>query len=279
MKSTHLGKLLGAAMTAALLVAMVAPAAQAGTPKEGYGQFAGCPDPKTEPVLGAGVEICMLNTVKSGTFKMGSKTVTIEKPIKLSGGTNVELENFVYNSKGGMPPVKQKVPGGIIGLTGLEWLTTFLTGDALNVYAATELAGQPVIHGFQGLTLPIKVHLINPVLGNKCYVGTNSSPMVLELTTGTTSPPPPNTPISGHEAEALVFDEVTEITYLQNVKYVDNAFAAPGANGCVLTLLGFIPISLNGAINLQSGLPSAAGNNETIQNVDAELAEPTVVYP
>jgi hypothetical protein len=211
---------------------------------------------------------------------MGSKNVPIEKPIVLSGGTNIEFENFVYNSKGGMAPVKQKVPGGVIGLTGLTWLAEFLGVDALTLYATTELAGTPVFHGTTAIDLPIKVHLENStgVLGSKCYVGSSASPIQLKMITGTTSPPLPNKPISGIEGE-LTFDEKTQIVYLKGSKFVDNSFSAPGANGCVLTLFGFIPISINGLVNTQSGLPAASGTNETIQNIDTELAEPTVVYP
>jgi hypothetical protein len=273
MKSKYLGKVLGAGAVAMLLVAMFASMAHAATPKTGYTQFAGCPDPKTE-ALGKGVEACVRSEVKSGNFKMGSKNVPIEKPIVVSGGTNIEFENFVYNSKGGMPPVKQKVPGGVIGLTGLTWLAEFLGIEALTLYAATELAGQPVLHGVSLIDLPIKVHLINSALGNNCYVG----PINLHLTVGTTNPPPPNKPITGKEP-SLEFDEKTEIIHLPNGKYVDNSFSAPGASGCVLTLFGFIPISINGLVNSQSGLPAAAGTNETIQNIDTEIAEPSVVYP
>jgi len=276
--SKHFGKLLGALMAGVLLVAVFAPIAQATTPKPNYTQFAGCPDPKTE-AIGKEVEICLSAKVKSGNFKMGNKNVPIEKPIVVSGGTNVELENFVYTSKGGMSVVKQKVPGGVIGLTGLTWLAELLGIEALTLYAATELAGKPVFHGFEGLTLPIKVHLINGVLGNNCYVGSNSNPIVLNLTTGTTSPPPPNKPISGHEATETTFDETLEITHLNNTKYVENSFSAPGASGCVLTLFGFIPISINGLVNSQSGLPAAAGTNETVQIADTEVSEPRLVYP
>ncbi len=269
----YLGKLVGAGAVAMLLVAMLASAAHAATPKTGYTQFAGCPDPKTE-TLGKGVEACVRSEVKSGNFKMGSKNVPIEKPIVLSGGTNIEFENFVYNSKGGMPPVKQKVPGGVIGLTGLTWLAEFLGIEALTLYAATELSGTPVFHGVTDIDLPIKVHLINGVLGNNCYVG----PINLKMTIGTTNPPLPNKPITGKEP-LLTFDEKYEILHLNGGKYVDNSFSAPGATGCVLTLFGFIPISINGLVNTQSGLPSAAGNNETIQYIDTELAEPGFVYP
>ena len=75
---------------------------------------------------------------------------------------------------------------------------------------------------------------------------------------GTTSPPPPNKPISGKEPE-FSFNEATEIASFKNGKYVDNSFAAPGANGCVLTLFGFIPISINGLVNSTAGLRPRLG--------------------
>jgi hypothetical protein len=123
------------------------------------------------------------------------------------------------------------------------------------------------------------VHLENStgVLGNSCYVGSTSNPIVLNLTTGTTSPPPPNTPITGKNP-TITFDPVLEITKASNGIYVDNSFAAPGASGCVLTLFGFIPISINGLVNAQSGLPAAAGTNETVQNFNAQLVNAAFPY-
>ena len=279
MKSKHLGKLLGAVMTAVFVVAMFAPVAQATTPAAGFGQYAGCPDPKTEPA-GKGVEQCIFSTVKGGNFKMGSKNVPIEKAMTLGGGTNIEFENFVYNSKGGLSKVKQKVPGGVIGLTGLTWLAEFLGIEALTLYATTELAGTPVLKGATDITLPIKVHLENStgVLGPSCYVGSTGSPITLHMIIGTTNPPLPNKPITG-KAPEFSYDAAKEIIHLNNGEYVDNAFSAPGASGCVLTLFGFIPISINGLVNSQSGLPSAAGNNETRQLIDSEVAETFRVYP
>ena len=54
----------------------------------------------------------------------------------------------------------------------------------------TELAGEPANFTIQSVTLPIKVHLTNPagLLGSTCYLGSNSEPIVLHLTTGTTNP-------------------------------------------------------------------------------------------
>jgi hypothetical protein len=127
----------------------------------------------------------------------------------------------------------------------------------------------------------VKIHLQNStgVLGPNCYVGSNSNPIALHLTTLTTSPPPPNKPISGEDPKLSVDPENENIIFLKNGKFVDNAFAAPGASGCVLTLFGFIPINLDGLVNLQSGLPAAAGTNETVQVTDSEIAETRFVYP
>jgi hypothetical protein len=49
-------------------------------------------------------------------------------------------------------------------------------------------------------------------------------------------------------------------------------------NGCVLTLFGFIPISINGIVNSASGLPAASGTNEAVQNFGAEVASEELVY-
>lgn len=182
---------------------------------------------------------------------------------------------FTANSEGGLSKTKQEVPGGVIGLTGLDWLVNFLKADALKLYGVTELAGTPSNFTFTTVTLPIKVHLINPVLGNSCYVGSTSSPITLKLTTGATEPPPPNESISGEEG---AFSEENEIAYFKHGKYVDNSFAVPAASGCTLTLLGFIPASLDSVVNSVSGLPAAAGTNEAIQNLDIAIALQETVY-
>lgn len=255
-----MARLSALAVVALAATAMLAPMAQATTPNPGYSQFAGCPDPATENPT---VVNCFHNTVKSGKFKMGNKDVPIEKPIHLIGGVNTEGENFVFNSKGGLLPAKQKVPGGVIGLTGLTWLLEFFGSEALTLYATTELAGQPKIGNPELVQLPVKVHLEHSVLGNKCYVGSNSNPIQLKLAfTG---------------AEGFEFDPVTEIFKFVGVNYQDKTFSAPGANGCTLTLFGFIPISINGLVNTQSGLPAATGN-ETIQITDIETATAENVY-
>jgi hypothetical protein len=251
--------------------------ASAKEPAAGYTQFAGCPSPEEN----SKTTICVRNVIDGGHFQMGSKDVPIKTPMTLVGGTDETFESFVANSKGGLSKVQQVVPGGVVGLTGLTWLLEFFGVNALSLYATTELAGTPSVNLFaQPVELPIKVHLTTPsgVLGSNCYVGSSSSPIKLNLQTFPTSPPPPNKSITGKAPETS-FDEKTEILHFDNGEFVDNSFAAPGASGCVLTLFGFIPISINGLVNSQSGLPAAAGTNETRQTFDIETVGRERVYP
>lgn len=272
-QSKTLARLLTMAGLAILAIALFAPIAQAKEePQPGFTQFRGCPRPEEKVMT-----FCVRSDVTGGHLKMGKKDVPIEKPLKLTGGTAADFTGFTANAEGGLSKVQQKVPGGVIGLTGLTWLLEFFGSEALTLYAVTELAGVPSNFTFSSVTLPIKVHLETPsgVLGSTCYIGSVTSPIVLNNITGTTSPPPPNKPITGKEGE---FSEEGEIVHFKNGIYVDNSFAVPGASGCTLKLFGFIPISLNGFVNSQAGLPSAAGNNEAVQNINIEIALQETVY-
>jgi hypothetical protein len=268
--------LLSVMSVAVFFLSVVAPTAEARTPAPGYSQFAGCPSPEER----AEIEGCYTTTITSGFLKMGSKNVPIEKPITLSGGFGA-AEKTYFNSKGGLTKVRQKVPGGIIGLTGLTWLAEILGSEALTLYAVTELAGTPGSPLQEPFTLPIKVHLENStgVLGSNCYIGSNSNPITLNLTNETTSPPPPTKAITGEFGKLEVDPANENIIWIKHAKYVENAFAAPAASGCTLTLFGFIPISLNSLVDAQAGLPAAAGTNETVQVTDSEVTESTHVYP
>lgn len=274
MKSKRWAGLLAAAMSALVVAAVVAPGAQAATPAPGYEQFTGCPTPTEYPEE----KFCLNAEITGGHFQMGSKDVPISNPINLVGGVKADVSGFQAGPGGGLYPVKEKVPGGVVGLTGLTWLLEFLGSEALTLYAVTELAGTPNLSNPESVQLPVKVHLINSVLGNNCYVGSNSNPINLDLITGTTNPPPPNEPITGKGPE-ISFEAAREIIEYNNITYVDNSFAAPGANGCVLKLFGFIPISLNSIVDLQSGLPSAAGTNETVQYTDLHITPATRAFP
>jgi hypothetical protein len=274
MDFAHARKLLVTLAALVALIALVPSAASATTtPAPGYGQFAGCPNPAQNPAI----EICFHTVFTGGEFQVGGIEFPISSSITYSGGLPESFEEVDFNAAGGMPPVPQTVPGGIVGLTGLTWLTSLLSPTEQELYADIELAGMPGPPLPSTLSLPVKIHLTNTILGNNCYIGSNAEPILLDLITGTTSPPAPNEPITG--TESTISTTPNEVLDLENGTYVENSFAAPEAKGCVLTISGSPPIPIDGLINSQNGLPAAAGTNRAIFDYDTELVEAAVVYP
>lgn len=168
-----------------------------------------------------------------------------------------------------------QLPGGLVGLMcpSNVLLVTSLCNEAVNdglnaVTATVESAGPPsnfsIANQFEVgqpiITLPVKVHLQNPLLGSNCYIGTNSDPIVLHPV-NLTAPkftsqsglfdangtPDPNGPL---EALVLVANEG------------DSSFAAPGATGCG----GVLSPVVDAAVNLKDGLPSPSGSNSVVLN-------------
>jgi len=268
MMSRYIARIAGIPLAALAALALAVPMAQAQTPASGYSQFAGCPSPAEK----AGVEVCETTTIYGGNLHIGNKETPITKPITLSGGFGGEGGPFYYNSKGGLTKAKQKVNGGLIGLTGLTWLAEVLGSDALTLYATAELAGQPIITSAEDVTLPLKMHLENStgVLGSSCYIGSSSSPVMLHLVTGTSGS------LTGVAPEYEFLE--TGILKATGGTFVDGTFKAPAASGCVLKLLGFIPVNIDGVINLASGLPASSGNY-TSQKFNLEVTSSELVYP
>ena len=286
-----------AALAAALVVAS-APAAIAGTPSGPYAMFKFCP--YTDPMVGS----CVLNTTTSGTLKIGSTTMPIDKPIVLQGGVENLGPSPLYNAVGGptlsAPPAK--VPGGLLGIVnpapnwpGPLWTAFWAIVGAVNDVSATIEPVQRAQTNFGNALYPptdgsdptaarlaVRVHLQNPFLGGSCYIGTPQNPIVLNLQTGTTAPPAPNQPISGNPGVATTVwtDEPNFIGYLQvdGNTLVDNSFAVPKAAGCGNIALG-LPILtplldalVSGAVNLKVGLPAAAGTNTAIMSGKSSIA-------
>jgi hypothetical protein len=249
--------------------------AVAATPTGQWAPFKYCP--YTNP----SVTQCLLSTTTSGSFKLGNATVpiTASTPITLQGGlinTVSGTQTFV-NAVGAdsLSKTKLKVPGGLIGLVdtgGFSGALISLFNAAVaagnDVYATAELVGTPTFDlnniltsSGVGLGLPVRVHLENPFLGSGCYIGSSSNPVQLNLTTGTTAPPAPNTPITGAPG-TLSFSDDASIVTDSGLKLVNNSFSAPAASNCGFLLLDKIVITA--AVNLKEGLPAAAGKNTAI---------------
>lgn len=274
--------------TLIVAAALVAPLAFASSAlaKEPTGDFAAF---KQCPRFTSGVELCLLTQTTSGEVRLNKQTVPITKTITLQGGiTNAGTneETFVGALNGEtLSKTPQNVPGGLLGLINcteikgsgfLEVLARELCkatfeNKTTGVSAVTELARPASEIGIStnnlerrkgtALSLPVKIHLENPLLGSECYVGSSTSPVTLNLTSGTTSPNEPNKPISGKLGEILGFDEFELIEIINN-KLVDNAFAAPEAVGCG----GIFAFLIDPLIDSKIGLPSVDGKNTAIQN-------------
>ncbi len=209
------------------------------------------------PVNAPNVITCVYSPVTSGEFKLGGKSVAITRTVLLQGGISSVSPDLVAAANGEtLSKTPLTVPGGLIGIEGLGGEVT----------ATAELAGAVELHGANllersgtAVSLPLKVKLDNPLLLNRCYIGSESQPANPLLTTGTTNPPGPNKPISGSVGK-VSFAAGQRITIVP-ASLVDNAFSVPGANGC-----GLLPLLIDPLVDLASGVPAAAGHNTAILN-------------
>ncbi len=228
--------------TSLTAIAILATASTAGASlKQDLQRFSDCP--YTDPTV---VE-CVYSTTNSGEFVIGKSSVPITEPVIIQAGLKPFGVLVPATDGNTLSKTPLKVPGGLVGIE--------LLGNFTEVTATAELAGQAEIS--TSVSLPLKVKLGNLALGNNCYLGSEAEPLALHLIYGTTNPPPPNKPISGSLTVTTKDKAITTLTGT----LVDNAFAAPGANGCTL-----LPLVGDLAVNLKEGLPAAAGTNTAIMS-------------
>jgi hypothetical protein len=262
--------------------------------KEPTGNFAKF---KQCPRFTPGVHFCLFSQITGGEVAIKKTIVPIEKAtITLQGGytrnEETEAETFVGAINGEtLSKTPLKVPGGLLSLVkcneikGEGFLEKLTRGACEAVFenlftgvnATTELAKPASAIGINSnnlvneegvaLSLPVKVHLENPFLGGECYVGSEASPVVLNLTTGTTKPELPNKPIKGSVGD-LEFGEEGEIIELLGATLVDNSFSAPKSSGCG----GIASFLIDPIIDAKLGLPSPNGNNTAIQKGNTFVA-------
>jgi hypothetical protein len=242
-------------------------------PKGGYAVFSQCPT-KTAKVNG-----CIYSPTEGGYITIGKQEVPIVNKQVLQGGLLREKEPFVKDLAPALngetlTKTAQKVPGGLAGLVECDKISNFIERILCEGFnAVTELAapaGSVVLNTAAeqlgegtALKLPIKVKLENPLFGSDCYIGSEASPINLELTTGATKGGPTGKPGTQIEKEGGGILEIS------GVSLVSNTFTAPKATGC-----GPLGI-LDGLINEKIGLPST--KNTAVLNGKVELANSELV--
>jgi hypothetical protein len=287
-------------VVAALVVSLAcAGPALANGPEGPFAVFKQCPR------FTENVRFCLFSQIENGGIGIGDAGVAIVNPITFQGGytrnTETGAETFVGALNGEtLSHTPQPVPGGLAGLISCDEIVgkgflqrvfrracqavfRYPALTALN--ATTELAAPASDIAINSdnllnedgvaLSLPVKIHLENPLLGNGCDIGSDADPIVLNLTSGTTSPPPPNTPIAGQFGNPGegVFEGLSYTELTGNV-VVDNSFSVPVANGCG----GILSSLIDPIIDAKIGLPSPAGRNVAVQGGRREftLAEHVV---
>ena len=252
-------------------------------PKGEYAVFEQCPLGNEE------ISGCLVSRTESGEVTIGNQEVPIVNTQTLQGGVKniaTEVKELVAAANGEtLTKTPQKVPGGLADLIkcneikglGLAEVLERATCEVIfengvtGVNATTELAApaSSVILNLKNaelesettLTLPIKVKLENPLLGAECYIGSNSNPMTLHLSTGKSGS------LTGKLGEISTKAE-GGILVVKNSRLVDNTFTAPGVTGCG----GLVSFLLDPIINAKLGLPASSGTNSAVLNTTLELA-------
>jgi hypothetical protein len=265
---------LGALVVGGLLVP--AGSASAQTMNGIWGPFDRCPVDNAQILAVDGVSAdpaCIAASSPSGEIKLGNSVQT-------TGSTNLQLGATINNQSqfslvsppgGAMVAEPVNVEGGLLGLMCpsdiplVSAICQGLVGSPLNAVTATvEAAGEPsnfsrpaaLQQGQPIVTVPVKVHLENPILGPNCYIGSNSNPIVLRPQN--TTRPALAAALGDLDGTPNPTGRLARITGTSTQG--DSTFAVPEADGC--GLLGVLDV----AVNAQQGLPSPSGNNYLILN-------------
>jgi hypothetical protein len=234
-----------------------------------YEQFGEC------PLSNESITDCVYSLSSGGGFTVGTKTVPLVNPVTLQGGIfeNAEEEIEFWGAENGdtLSKTPQPVPGGLLGIVAPEWWPQWLQNwfnEGINngltgVTATVELTGPTkgltnidlstenlIFESGTALGLPAKIKLSNSLLGSNCYIGSESSPVQIDFTSGTSGS------LTG-SAGTLSFNKTFTIVTISGGKLVNGTFAAPGAHGCG----GLFSFFIDPLVNSILGLPAGSGSN------------------
>jgi hypothetical protein len=237
-----------------------------------FAQFSECPLNRET------ITDCVYSVTTGGSVTIGAKTVPIENPVILQGGfegVSPNIDFFGAENGDTLSETPQPVPGGLVGVTAPKWWPKFvqdwfnglISEGFTGVNAIVKLAkpatsielNTEALLNREGTTLglPVKVKLENAILGNNCYIGSNTTPMQLNLTSGTSGS------LEGSFGTLTFNEEFTLIT-VTGAAIVDGTFEAPAAQGCG----GIFSLFVDPLVNSILGTPSKSGKNAAILEAD-----------
>jgi hypothetical protein len=276
-------------LLAALLAGAPTASAAAHHPRGDYAPFAGCPlsNPRTD--------VCFFAQTEGGELRIGRRAIPITETMTIQGGIHEDRasgrQQFI-GAEGGETFSRdpQTIPGGRFEIAAPRSLPgyvraifdEFIDREATPLTATTEFAAPPnavqidtqnlVEARGQALSLPVKIKLFSPLLGEGCSIGSSAHPVSISLTTGTTARLPSRPSITGKPGHAHFKDEYNLVT-IDEDSLVNDSFPAPLVSGCG----GMLAFLVEPAINAYLALPIAAGGNEAILNGTLQTANAPAV--
>jgi len=158
-------------------------------------------------------------------------------------------------------PFPQHIPGGLNAALGcpssnktVQKLCSELQSNQKDrpLYASAQSAGQITNFQLTTWTQPLKFHLINPLLGPNCYVGSDDNPVLVNPSINKGSLVQENDPNPQNHPD-------TSVLVIKSAVATDTTFTAPGVTGCGPG--GTANIAIDEAIDTAAGLPSISGSN------------------
>jgi hypothetical protein len=247
---------------------------------------------------GVSIAACTVGQVASGSITIGNITTPVVRPVNVqfgfwtppfaaAGGDN-SGPNLIPSYAGGILPPPAGLSAMLVTKPDLipESLTTALGcstttdpvvknvcsqavhfgGKYLDVYALAQSAGQITNFGVFSWTQRIKFKLINPLLGNSCYIGSDNNPIVinpqLSVAPGGMLVQTPDPNPTAHPDTATLGITAASAT--------DTTFTAPGVTGCGPGGAKNIPV--DEAFDSSAGLPAASGVNSLTLNGSFDIA-------
>lgn len=240
-------------------------------PKGEFASFGEC------PLNNPGVNDCVYSVTSGGSFTIGKKTVPIKNPVTLQGGFEgggSEIKFYGAEEGNTLSKTPQPVPGGLLGIVAptswpqwaQDWFNNLINKGLTGVNATVELTGPTkgltniklstenlLFEEGTALGLPVKIHLENAILGSNCYIGSDSNPVQIDFTTGTSGK------LKGTAGTFSANPEFTLLTFTGG-KLVNNVFSAPAASGCG----GAFSFLVDPLVNSILGTPAGSGKNSAI---------------
>jgi hypothetical protein len=257
-----------------------------------YAPFTNCPvlNPLMQEAVSGSAVICSAGNVTSGSITIGNITTPVVRPVNVQfGGVQTPNANFggdwttgTSSFAGGiLPPpaglnamlvtkpdlIPQSLTTALGCATATNSVVLSLCSQAANgtakdneVFALAQSAGQLTNFGLVTWTQRLKFKLINPLLGNNCYIGNNNQPIVvnpsISLAPGGQTLVE-NDPNPAKHPNTQVLDITAAIAS-------DTTFTAPGVTGCGPGGAKNIPV--DEALDAGTGLPAASGVNSLTLN-------------